>query len=168
MLTAFQLWDVCSDQEAVDLIRETESPEVAAKNLVDYALNRFSTDNLSCMVVRLDKDALLESQNNKENPIGIEQVSQSGRVSEADKIVRETEQKISEGGASAVGVSAANNAPRGREPAEAGNGEFTRTTLDGTVEEEPSSIESSEDSPVAATTAESASKEAEAAKKSKS
>ncbi|WP_457824572.1 hypothetical protein, partial [Staphylococcus aureus] len=79
------------------------------------ALNRFSTDNLSCMVVRFDKDALIESQNNKDSTIGIEQVSQSGRVSEADKILRETEQKISEGNAPATGVSAANNAPRGRD-----------------------------------------------------
>lgn len=141
------LWDVCSDQEAVDLIRETEDPAIAARHLVDHALNRFSTDNLSCMVVRFDKAALLESQNDKENPIGVEQVAQTGRVSEAEKIVRDTEQKIAEGGVPAVGVSGANNA-RGRDSApapappvaavEAGSGDFKPTALDDTPEEEPS------------------------------
>lgn len=167
------LWDVCSDQEAVDLIRETENPDVAAKNLVDHALNRFSTDNLSCMVVRFDKDALIESQNNKDSTIGIEQVSQSGRVSEADKILRETEQKISEGNAPATGVSAANNAPRGRDglpsdqaaaPTEVGSDDFTPTTLDGAVEEEPSSVEGTGDPTKAVPDPVAATKEDEAAK----
>ncbi|KAF3930644.1 hypothetical protein ABW19_dt0206222 [Dactylella cylindrospora] len=49
------LWDVCSDQEAVDLIRNIHDPQEASKALVDHALARFSTDNLSCMIVRLDK-----------------------------------------------------------------------------------------------------------------
>ncbi|KAL5598680.1 hypothetical protein BROUX41_003407 [Berkeleyomyces rouxiae] len=46
------LWDVCSDQEAVDLIRDISDANDAAQTLVDYALNRFSTDNLTCVVVR--------------------------------------------------------------------------------------------------------------------
>ncbi|KAL1890265.1 mgpp2cl-1, protein phosphatase 2C-like protein 1 [Ceratocystis pirilliformis] len=46
------LWDVCSDQEAVDLIRNFSDPHEAALTLVDHALNRFSTDNLTCVVVR--------------------------------------------------------------------------------------------------------------------
>ncbi|PWW79429.1 PP2C-domain-containing protein [Tuber magnatum] len=48
------LWDVCSDQEAVDLVRQVQDPQEASKMLVDYALGRFSSDNLSCMIVRLD------------------------------------------------------------------------------------------------------------------
>ncbi|SPO03041.1 uncharacterized protein DNG_05722 [Cephalotrichum gorgonifer] len=56
------LWDVCSDQEAVDLVREIEDPLAGAKLLVEHALSRFSTDNLSCMIVRLDKDGHLEAQ----------------------------------------------------------------------------------------------------------
>ncbi|OAX81375.1 hypothetical protein ACJ72_04288 [Emergomyces africanus] len=52
------LWDVCSDQEAVDLIRGTEDPQLASKILVDHALSRFSTDNLSCMIVRFDTKAI--------------------------------------------------------------------------------------------------------------
>ena len=57
-LTPPQLWDVCSDQDAVDLIRATADPQLASKQLVDHALGRFSTDNLSCMVVRFDGAAL--------------------------------------------------------------------------------------------------------------
>ncbi|KAI5837073.1 phosphatase 2C-like domain-containing protein [Morchella snyderi] len=48
------LWDVCSDQEAVDLVHAVKDPQEASKMLVDYALGRFSSDNLSCMIVRLD------------------------------------------------------------------------------------------------------------------
>ncbi|RPA98125.1 PP2C-domain-containing protein [Choiromyces venosus 120613-1] len=48
------LWDVCSDQEAVNLVRQVQDPQEASKMLVDYALGRFSSDNLSCMIVRLD------------------------------------------------------------------------------------------------------------------
>ncbi|KAF4119759.1 hypothetical protein GMORB2_4425 [Geosmithia morbida] len=44
------IWDVCSDQEAVDLVRDMHDPVAASKLLVDHALSRFSTDNLSCMV----------------------------------------------------------------------------------------------------------------------
>ncbi|KAF8451862.1 phosphatase 2C-like domain-containing protein [Terfezia claveryi] len=48
------LWDVCSDQDAVDLVRHVDDPQEASKILVDHALQRFSSDNLSCMIVRLD------------------------------------------------------------------------------------------------------------------
>ncbi|KAK9702737.1 mgpp2cl-1, protein phosphatase 2C-like protein 1 [Basidiobolus ranarum] len=47
------LWDVCSDQEAIDLIADIEDPQEASDKLLDYALRNFSTDNLSVMVVRL-------------------------------------------------------------------------------------------------------------------
>ncbi|KXN67321.1 protein phosphatase 2C [Conidiobolus coronatus NRRL 28638] len=50
------LWDVCSDQDAVNLINDIEDPQEASKKLLDYALNNFSTDNLSMMVVRLKHD----------------------------------------------------------------------------------------------------------------
>ncbi|WQF75158.1 Putative PPM-type phosphatase, divalent cation binding, protein phosphatase 2C family [Colletotrichum destructivum] len=135
------LWDVCSDQDAVDLVRNVEDPVEASKLLVDHALNRFSTDNLSCMIVRLDKEALLESQNDKENAIGVERPpANPAKVSEAEKIIRETKQKIAEGGAPAVGVSASNSG-RGHDPASIDNGDFKPTTLDGTLEEEPGPID---------------------------
>lgn len=47
------LWDVCSDQDAVNLIQDIEDAQEASKKLLDFALNNFSTDNLSTMVVRL-------------------------------------------------------------------------------------------------------------------
>ncbi|KAF9335605.1 Protein phosphatase 2C 1 [Podila minutissima] len=47
------LWDVCTDQEAVDLIKDVVCPSKASQILLDHALQKFSTDNISVMVVRL-------------------------------------------------------------------------------------------------------------------
>ncbi|KAG0239661.1 Protein phosphatase 2C 1 [Actinomortierella wolfii] len=47
------LWDVCTDQEAVDLVKDMICPATASKQLLDLALQKFSTDNISIMVVRL-------------------------------------------------------------------------------------------------------------------
>ncbi|ORY68494.1 protein phosphatase 2C [Pseudomassariella vexata] len=138
------LWDVCSDQEAVDLVREVQDPASAAKQLVDHALARFSTDNLSCMIIRFDKAALLESQ--KDKPIGVEgDVTEPGcKISEAEKIVSSTKQKIAEGGTPAVGVSASNSG-RGHDPIPIKDGEtFQPTALEGSVEEEPGPLEDSD------------------------
>ncbi|EEB08055.1 protein phosphatase 2C Ptc1 [Schizosaccharomyces japonicus yFS275] len=49
------LWDVISDQEAVDFVRRFTSPREAAARLVQYALKRLSTDNITCIVVHLDR-----------------------------------------------------------------------------------------------------------------
>ncbi|CAD6918117.1 unnamed protein product [Tilletia controversa] len=46
------LWDVAEDQEAVDLIKDVTDPQEAAEVLLKHALNNFSTDNVSIMVVR--------------------------------------------------------------------------------------------------------------------
>lgn len=98
------------------------------------------------MIVRFDKQALLENQNNRDNPIGVEgdSAARSGHVSEADKIVISTKQKIAEGGAPAVGISATNSG-RGHDsvPAEGGDASFVPTMIEGSVEEEPSSIDDS-------------------------
>ncbi|GAA5911160.1 hypothetical protein JCM8208_005742 [Rhodotorula glutinis] len=51
------LWDVCSDQEAVDLIKDIECPQEASQKLLDHALSSFSTDNLSILCVRLNNGA---------------------------------------------------------------------------------------------------------------
>jgi protein phosphatase PTC1 len=50
------------------------------------------------MIVRFDKQALLENQNNKDNSIGVEgdPASGPGKLSEAEKIVSSTKQKIAE------------------------------------------------------------------------
>ncbi|CAN6623121.1 protein phosphatase 2C homolog 1 [Trichomonascus vanleenenianus] len=49
------LWDVCDDAKAVETIRGIEDPTEASQALVDYALQHFSSDNLTCMVIRLDQ-----------------------------------------------------------------------------------------------------------------
>ncbi|RHZ68057.1 hypothetical protein CDV55_105654 [Aspergillus turcosus] len=84
------LWDVCSDQEAVDLIRNIQDAQEASKMLVDHALARFSTDNLSCMVIRFDNNRVKEVVNRTVDPIGVDgdPATHAGYgVSEADKIV---------------------------------------------------------------------------------
>ncbi|KAK1751885.1 phosphatase 2C-like domain-containing protein [Echria macrotheca] len=140
------LWDVCSDQEAVDLVREIQEPVTAAKLLVDHALQRFSTDNLSCMIIRFDKQAVIEHQTNKDSAIGVEgdAATASGKISEVEKIVSATKRKIAEGDVPPIGVSASNSG-QGRDPMPTEDGEagFTPTIIQGSVEEEPSSIEES-------------------------
>jgi protein phosphatase PTC1 len=91
-----QLWDVCSDQEAVDLIRPIQDPQEASKKLVDYALARFSTDNLSCMVVRFDNKAVRQRKN--EGAIGVEgdALTAKGNMTEAEAIVAQARKSIGE------------------------------------------------------------------------
>ena len=61
----------------------------ASKILVDHALARFSTDNLSCMVIRLDSNRVRDVVNNKAEPIGVDGdvTGVSHGISEADKIL---------------------------------------------------------------------------------
>ncbi|KAJ2878243.1 phosphatase 2C, partial [Coemansia aciculifera] len=48
------LWDVCSDQEAVDLVRSIDSnPTHASEMLLEHALSNESMDNITTMVLRL-------------------------------------------------------------------------------------------------------------------
>jgi len=96
------LWDVCSDQEAVDLIRNIQDPQAASKQLVDHALARFSTDNLSCMVIRFDNKALKSLK--EAHSIGVEGDSETlkGGISEADAIVGSVKKLQDETGESAV------------------------------------------------------------------
>lgn len=120
----------------------------AAKLLVDHALTHFSTDNLSCMIIRFNKQAILENQS-KDKAIGVEGDAStpvtSGKVSETEKIVGATKQKIAEGVTPAVGISASNSG-RGHDPEPLGERAdtetgFTPTLIEGSVEEEPTSIE---------------------------
>ena len=87
---------MCSDQEAVDLVRQIQDPQEASKKLVDYALARFSTDNLSCMVVRFDNKALRQRKN--EAGMGVEgyQATLKGGVTEAEAIVAQARKSIGE------------------------------------------------------------------------
>ncbi|KAJ5071916.1 hypothetical protein M0811_09815 [Anaeramoeba ignava] len=47
------LWDIYSDQEAVELIIGMEKPEEMSQKLVKNAIDKGSTDNISCIVVIL-------------------------------------------------------------------------------------------------------------------
>ncbi|POS88192.1 hypothetical protein EPUL_000953 [Erysiphe pulchra] len=104
------LWDVCSDQEAVNLVREIDDPTSAAKRLVDHALSRFSTDNLSCMIVRFNKSALITAIQKPESAIGVEGDPNytPGKVSEVEKIVNDAKRKTEEDGAPGIGISGSN------------------------------------------------------------
>ncbi|KAI9928128.1 hypothetical protein ASPWEDRAFT_50597 [Aspergillus wentii DTO 134E9] len=94
------LWDVCSDQEAVDLVRNIGDAQEASKILVDHALARFSTDNLSCMVIRFDSNRVKEVVNRTAEPIGVDgdPTNVDHGVSEADKIVEGARKSMANAG----------------------------------------------------------------------
>lgn len=48
-----QLWDVVSDQGAVDMVSPMSDAQAAADKLLQHALDNMSTDNMSILVVRL-------------------------------------------------------------------------------------------------------------------
>lgn len=87
---------MCSDQEAVDLVRGVQDPQTASKTLVDHALARFSTDNLSCMVVRFDNKAL--KQRKTEAQLGVDRDPPGSKpgISEADAIVAQAKKEVGE------------------------------------------------------------------------
>ena len=58
--------------------------------LVEHSLNRFSTDNLSCMIVRFNTRAVQDTVEQRVEPIGVEGDSHStirGGVTEIEAIV---------------------------------------------------------------------------------
>lgn len=89
------------------------------------------------MIVRFDKEALSQKQHGKHASNNSNDAS--AKVSEAEKIVNDTKQKIAEGSNPALGVSASNSG-RGQEPIPAGNEGFAPTSLDGMLEEEPAEM----------------------------
>ena len=83
----------------MDLVRNTADPQLASKHLVDHALARFSTDNLSCMIVRFDNKALQQTVERKAEPIGVEgdpPTNKKGGISEADAIIKEQRKSMSD------------------------------------------------------------------------
>ncbi len=63
------LWDVISDQQAVNLIRDETDMQAAAERLRNYALDHGSTDNISVLVIDLksfsiNRQKLAEAVNN--------------------------------------------------------------------------------------------------------
>lgn len=83
------------------MVRNMQDPQTAAKSLVDHALTRFSTDNLSCMVVRFDSQRIQQAVERKVEPIGVEgdPLSAGGGMSEAEALVDEQRKRLVEGGA---------------------------------------------------------------------
>jgi protein phosphatase PTC1 len=69
-------------------------PQAASKALVEHALNRFSTDNLSCMVVRFNNQGM--KSHKADASIGVEgdEDTPKGAMSEADHIVEEATKKL--------------------------------------------------------------------------
>lgn len=103
MTNITQLWDVCTDQEAVDLVRNVHDPQQASKALVDHALARFSTDNLSCMIVRFDNKAVQETVENKVDLIGVEgDAASQGAMTETQAIVANSKKILDETGGEGV------------------------------------------------------------------
>lgn len=99
------------------------------------------------MIVRLDKEALAQSQTSQTRQ-DAEAESNNGtavKVSEADKIIMDTKQKIAEGTTPAVGVSASNSG-RGYDNVAVQEEEFVPTSLSDALVEEPIAIEE-DDSP---------------------
>ncbi|KAJ3216549.1 Protein phosphatase 2C 1 [Dinochytrium kinnereticum] len=56
------VWDVCTDQEAIEHIEKTNDPQKASEELLAYSLQKYSTDNLSVIVIRLDTAFLNRSE----------------------------------------------------------------------------------------------------------
>lgn len=52
LLIRMQLWDIAEDNEAVDHVRYMKNPQEASEELVGYAKQRYSNDNVTVVVVR--------------------------------------------------------------------------------------------------------------------
>lgn len=46
------MWDVVSDQNAVELVRDVRDAQKATEKLLQYALDHHTTDNVTVLVVR--------------------------------------------------------------------------------------------------------------------
>ena len=82
-------------------MRHTNDPQAASKQLVDHALARFSTDNLSCMIVRFDNKALQQTVERRKEPIGVDGdplSTRKGGISEADAILKEAKKNMDDAG----------------------------------------------------------------------
>lgn len=85
----------------MELIRNVTDAQEASKILVDHALAQFSTDNLSCMVIRFDSSRVKDVINQAVEPIGVDGDSVTNAnqgISEADKIVEGTRQSMANAG----------------------------------------------------------------------
>lgn len=81
-------------------MRNIPDAQEASKVLVDHALARFSTDNLSCMVIRFDSSRVKKVVNQGTGPIGADGDPSNVEhgVSEADKIVEGARRSMASAG----------------------------------------------------------------------
>lgn len=84
----------------MELIRNVPDAQEASRVLVDHALARFSTDNLSCMVIRFNSSRVKDVINQAVEPIGVDgdPATANQSISEADKIVEGTRQSMASAG----------------------------------------------------------------------
>jgi protein phosphatase PTC1 len=95
------------------------------------------------MIVRFNKSALLTTVKEPSSAIGVEgdPLSQSGKISEADKIVGDAKRKVQEDGTPGIGVSGSNSG-KGHDPKAIEEDEqVKRISMEKVVEEEPGLIE---------------------------
>jgi protein phosphatase PTC1 len=52
-----QLWDVTTDQAAINLIRDIDDAQAASHKLLSHALDSHTTDNVTVLVVRFKNDS---------------------------------------------------------------------------------------------------------------
>ncbi|KNE57508.1 hypothetical protein AMAG_03214 [Allomyces macrogynus ATCC 38327] len=83
------IWDVLSDQEAVNLVMSCSDPQQAAEQLVHQALENMSTDNLSAIVVRF-----VHVQRRPSHPGGL----QDGDDEPGDGVTTPTPEKVARAG----------------------------------------------------------------------
>jgi len=74
------IWDVLSDQEAVDVIQSFDDPQVAAEQLLKESLKRGSTDNLTAMIIDLVFPSSMSSVKNTDTTLTNETVEESSNI----------------------------------------------------------------------------------------
>ncbi|KAK9450647.1 phosphatase 2C-like domain-containing protein [Limtongia smithiae] len=86
------VWDVCTDQEIVNLVRRVKDPQEASKMIISHALARGSMDNLTALVVRFDpRMGEMIRKNHAPQPVEpvVEDNEDENAIADLDEIVDE-------------------------------------------------------------------------------
>lgn len=89
------LWDVISDQQAVNLIRDETDMQTAAERLRNYALDHGSTDNISVLVIDL-KSFSINRQKLAEAVDNANQIESNNNATEEKTEEKKEEAKVEE------------------------------------------------------------------------
>ncbi|CAN1264141.1 Probable protein phosphatase 2C 76 [Linum perenne] len=68
VLASDGLWDVVPNEDAVTLAKSEEEPEAAAKKLVETAFTKGSADNITCIVVKLNRNHKADRDHKADSP----------------------------------------------------------------------------------------------------